>query len=147
VAAIEEHKPAEKRRALGRGLDSLLPSGPRVVPPQPSPQNPPANGPLVVPSPPSSVSGQATGAAVPGNIAASATGLPAVHGVAPYEIAEIPLELIDDNPYQTRSSFDEAALQELSESIRAQGLAQPVVVRPQRDGRYILVLGERRCRA
>jgi ParB family chromosome partitioning protein len=147
VAAIEEHKPAEKRRALGRGLDSLLPSGPRVVPPQPSPQNPPANGPQVVPPPPSSVSGQATGAAVPGNIAASATGLPAVHGVAPYEIAEIPLELIDDNPYQTRSSFDEAALQELSESIRAQGLAQPVVVRPQRDGRYILVLGERRCRA
>ena len=31
MAAIEEHKPAEKRRALGRGLDSLLPSGPRVV--------------------------------------------------------------------------------------------------------------------
>jgi hypothetical protein len=31
MAAVEEHKPAEKRRALGRGLDSLLPSGPRVV--------------------------------------------------------------------------------------------------------------------
>src|SRR5881227_1926719 len=31
MAAVEEHKPVEKRRALGRGLDSLLPSGPRVV--------------------------------------------------------------------------------------------------------------------
>jgi ParB family chromosome partitioning protein len=66
---------------------------------------------------------------------------------SPHEIAQIPLELIDENPYQTRRKFDEAALQELAESIKASGLAQPVVVRPGSQGRYVLVLGERRCRA
>jgi ParB family chromosome partitioning protein len=63
------------------------------------------------------------------------------------EIIELPLDLIDENPYQTRQTFDEAALNELAESIRANGLAQPVVVRPGGNGRYVLVLGERRCRA
>ena len=69
MAAIEEHKPAEKRRALGRGLDSLLPSGPRVVaaapatavspavvPPQVVPGSvapaiAPVSGPAIVPQP------------------------------------------------------------------------------------------------
>ena len=41
MSAIEEHKPAEKRRALGRGLDSLLPSGPRVVAAAPAVMPPP----------------------------------------------------------------------------------------------------------
>jgi ParB family chromosome partitioning protein len=63
------------------------------------------------------------------------------------EITEIRLELIGENPYQTRQSFDEAALAELAESIKANGLVQPVVVRPGENGRYVLVLGERRCRA
>src|SRR5256885_14236603 len=36
MSAVEEHKPAEKRRALGRGLDSLLPAGPRMVTPTPT---------------------------------------------------------------------------------------------------------------
>jgi ParB family chromosome partitioning protein len=63
------------------------------------------------------------------------------------EIIEIPLDLIDENPYQTRRTFDPAALNELAESIKASGLAQPVVVRPGANGRYVLVLGERRCRA
>jgi ParB family chromosome partitioning protein len=66
---------------------------------------------------------------------------------APHEIVEIPLELIDENPYQTRRTFDAAALNELAESIKANGLAQPVVARPGANGRYLLVLGERRCRA
>ena len=62
MAAIEEHKPAEKRRALGRGLDSLLPSGPRVVSSGPAtavasapvvipPQAMPSVGPAIVPQP------------------------------------------------------------------------------------------------
>jgi ParB family transcriptional regulator, chromosome partitioning protein len=71
-------------------------------------------------------------------------GLAEPHG---QEIIEIPLELIDENPYQTRRTFDRDALLELAESIKASGLAQPVVVRPGADGRYVLVLGERRCRA
>jgi ParB family chromosome partitioning protein len=62
-------------------------------------------------------------------------------------VEQIPLDLIDENPYQTRRSFDPAALNELAESIKASGLAQPIVVRPGANGRYMLVLGERRCRA
>ena len=49
MAAIEEHKPAEKRRALGRGLDSLLPSGPRVVAAAPAVAPAPVVPPQVVP--------------------------------------------------------------------------------------------------
>ena len=147
MAAIEEHKPAEKRRALGRGLDSLLPSGPRAVPSGPAtavasapvvipPQVGTSAGPAIVPPPPATTS--------IGGEAGTRTEVSAPHG---QEIFEIALDLIDENPYQTRRTFDPAALNELSESIRASGLAQPIVVRPAENGRYILVLGERRCRA
>ena len=57
---------------------------------------------------------------------------------------EISLELIDPNPYQTRRQINEAALIELTESIRASGVVQPVVLRPSGDGRYQIVAGERR---
>jgi ParB family chromosome partitioning protein len=71
-------------------------------------------------------------------------GMSGPHG---QEIVEIPLDLIAENPYQTRRTFDPAALSELSESIKASGLVQPIVVRPGAEGRFVLVLGERRCRA
>jgi ParB family chromosome partitioning protein len=57
---------------------------------------------------------------------------------------EIALELIDRNPFQTRTHFDEAKLDELAASIAASGVVQPIVVRPGKDGRYTLVTGERR---
>ncbi|MBI2426151.1 MAG: ParB/RepB/Spo0J family partition protein [Candidatus Hydrogenedentes bacterium] len=53
---------------------------------------------------------------------------------------------IQPNPKQPRHVFDEAALEELSESIRRDGIQQPVVVR-QRNGKYELIAGERRVRA
>jgi ParB family chromosome partitioning protein len=62
-------------------------------------------------------------------------------------VQQIALDTIDENPYQTRRTFDPAALNELAESIKSSGLAQPIVVRPGAQGRYVLVLGERRCRA
>jgi ParB family chromosome partitioning protein len=62
-------------------------------------------------------------------------------------VVNLPLDHIDSNPYQTRYLFDEEMLKELAESIRANGVVQPVVVRPGEDGRYVLILGERRCRA
>jgi ParB family chromosome partitioning protein len=151
MAAIEEHKPAEKRRALGRGLDSLLPSGPRVV----AATQASAVAPAAVPPP--VVTGSAAPAVLPASgpaiVPQTATaelqaptraGVSAPHG---HEIIEIPLDLIDENPYQTRRTFNEDALKELAESIKASGLAQPIVVRPGANGRYVLVLGERRCRA
>src|SRR6266496_3635928 len=49
MGAVEEHKPAEKRRALGRGLDSLLPAGPRMVPAAPAASA--ASGPIAIPAP------------------------------------------------------------------------------------------------
>jgi ParB family chromosome partitioning protein len=62
-------------------------------------------------------------------------------------LREIPVDLIDPNPRQPRRSFDEQKLAELAESIRARGVLQPIVVRPQPGGRYELVAGERRLRA
>jgi ParB family chromosome partitioning protein len=62
-------------------------------------------------------------------------------------VREIALELIDPNPYQTRTHLDEAALEELAASIRASGVVQPIVVRYIDGGRYQLIAGHRRCAA
>jgi ParB family chromosome partitioning protein len=124
VPEIEKIVP-EKRKALGRGLESLLPSGPRVV---------------------TAASAQATG-----DSSSHSAVLPEVFAQAQtasgQSVAQIALDQIEHNPYQTRYNFDQEALQELAESIRANGVVQPVVVRPGADGRYLLILGERRCRA
>lgn len=66
--------------------------------------------------------------------------------VASGSLATIPIEEIRANEYQPRRSFDESALDELAESIRAYGVLQPVVVRKVAGG-YELVAGERRYRA
>jgi ParB family chromosome partitioning protein len=60
---------------------------------------------------------------------------------------EIPLDRIDRNPHQTRTSFDVDKLAELAQSITATGVVQPIVVRELPGGRYQLVMGERRWRA
>jgi ParB family chromosome partitioning protein len=170
----------EKRRALGRGLESLLP-GPRVIASAtPSQISVPAPQPgHQLPSlshhenqiPPPNAHGPVNGAGISSDssphrpvpvtvpdlhaaeaTASAADGLP---------IVEIPVDEISDNPHQTRSTFDSGGLQELADSIRVQGVMQPIVVRPvapgQRDTsgpelsgkelRYILILGERRLRA
>ncbi len=63
-------------------------------------------------------------------------------------VEAIDLSLIDRNPYQTRYIFDADLLEELAESIKTNGVVQPIVVRPGPEaGRYVLVLGERRLRA
>jgi|SRR6185312_13936988 len=92
----------DKRKVLGRGLDSLLPGKPVVVP-----QSTPATSQIQAP-------------------------------------AEIAIDLIDPNPYQTRRKIHEESLNELAESIRSSGVVQPVVLRSALNGRYQLVAGERR---
>ena len=62
------------------------------------------------------------------------------------EISEIPLGKIVPNPYQPRQVFDSAKLAELAESIKEQGVIQPIVVRPVDDS-YEIIAGERRFRA
>jgi ParB family chromosome partitioning protein len=59
----------------------------------------------------------------------------------------IPVDRIESNPQQPRMVFDEAALNELSGSIREHGVLQPILVRPLGENRYQLVAGERRWRA
>jgi len=96
--------PEIKRRALGKGLDSLLPRVPVAVA---SPAREPEGG----------------------------------------KPREIPLDQIDRNPFQTRSQVDEAQLAELAASISANGVVQPILVRPLASGRFQLIAGERRWRA
>ena len=99
-----------KRRALGRGLDSLLPP---VRPAAPAPSAAPA-------------------------------AQPEAEGGKPREIL---LTLLDRNPFQTRGQIAETELNELAESIKANGVVQPILVRPQANGRFQLIAGERRWRA
>src|SRR5947209_7279307 len=78
-------------------------------------------------------------------------GLAAILSVAPRdkaeELRELPVELIEPNPHQPRSSFDDDSLVALAESIKLRGVLQPVLVRPLVGGRYELIAGERRWRA
>jgi ParB family chromosome partitioning protein len=95
--------PDNKRRALGKGLDSLLPRVPSATAPA----------------------------------AETEGGKP----------LEIPLDQIDRNPFQTRSQMNEEQLGELAASITANGVVQPILVRPLPNGRFQLIAGERRWRA
>ncbi len=113
----------EKRKALGRGLDSLLPKAR------------PAEA--VAPS------AVTTGTPAPA-AAAVATGAPAPVGEAVQQIA---LELIDRNPYQTRSYMPDNSLAELADSIKAAGVIEPLIVRQTESGRFQIIAGERRYAA
>ena len=62
-------------------------------------------------------------------------------------INEIDLSLIYANPNQPRREFDEDALQELADSITEIGIIQPITLREQEDGKYMIIAGERRFRA
>ncbi len=65
------------------------------------------------------------------------------------DIRRLPIDLLDPNPFQPRMNFDEAMLRDLADSIRTQGVLQPILVRPHPDvaGRYQIIAGERRWRA
>jgi ParB family chromosome partitioning protein len=106
-----------RKGGLGRGLGALIPTGPV------------ATSAPVEPGEPGSVQD-----APQGNVAG-----------ATYR--EVPVDAIVPNPRQPREHFDEEALAELVVSIREVGLLQPVVVREAGDGRYELIMGERRLRA
>ncbi|MCS6818583.1 MAG: ParB/RepB/Spo0J family partition protein [Chitinophagales bacterium] len=62
-------------------------------------------------------------------------------------VVNIPLEQIEVNPFQPRSTFEEDSLLELAESIKIHGVIQPITVRQTESGRYQLIAGERRLRA
>ena len=94
-------KVIDKRKALGRGLESLL-GGPRVVNPIPAAASAPSDAHSGVIS------------EIQASAARASTG---------DTVQLIPIDAIDKNPYQTRIFFDEDALQELADSISASGLA------------------------
>jgi len=62
-------------------------------------------------------------------------------------INEIPVGSIDVNPFQPRTDFDQESLNELAESIKVQGIIQPITVRKLNEGSYQLISGERRLQA
>ena len=70
-----------------------------------------------------------------------------VGGPGEPELAHLPVETIHANPRQPRKRFDHEATSALADSIRSQGLVQPVVVRPREAGGFELIAGERRWRA
>ena len=63
------------------------------------------------------------------------------------ELKQLPVEFLQRGKYQPRRDFDQEALQELADSIKAQGVMQPIVVRQVGNQRYEIVAGERRWRA
>ena len=115
-------KPIRRKGGLGRGLASLIPTGPAD------------GGPRL---------GDAAADVVIGGVKADGASVGAVY-------RELDPSAIEPNPRQPRQVFDEEALAELVHSIREFGLMQPIVVRETTNGsgaRYQLVMGERRWRA
>jgi len=81
---------------------------------------------------------------LPASLSSSAVALAAgPPPLAEESIRDLPVELIDRNPYQTRRQLDQQALDELARSIAASGVLQPVIVRPV-NGKFQLIAGERR---
>jgi len=115
----------EKRKVLGRGLESLLP-GSRGV----------------------SAAAVVAGVPVaPPPVAPAIADVPVHHERGHEPVYQIAVDLIERNPYQTRTSLDESALNELVASIQSSGVIQPIVLRSISGGRYQLIMGERRWRA
>jgi ParB family chromosome partitioning protein len=147
------------RKALGRGLGALIPGAP---PPHAVPQEPetdsasaPAPAPAAVSAPPpaaaavASTTAPADTATATATVAApaAATATAATEFASPGQmVREIPLNRIVPNPKQPRMEFSDEALAELAESIRVQGVLQPILVRQSGD-HYQLIAGERRYRA
>lgn len=114
--------PKEKKKALGRGLAALIPSGdakPRL--------------------------GSTASEVVLGNGRAATKGKD-ISQIPQLQYQEVPLTDIVPNPKQPRNVFAETELAELVHSIKEFGLLQPIVVRPA-EGKFELVMGERRWRA
>ncbi|MCR5760152.1 MAG: ParB/RepB/Spo0J family partition protein [Bacteroidales bacterium] len=63
------------------------------------------------------------------------------------DVLRIPADMVEANPYQPRTSFDQDALEELAASIKSLGLIQPITVRKVSDGHYQIISGERRYKA
>ena len=106
-----------RRGGLGRGLEALIPSSPQ------DDREPAAQATSEEP------------------VATEASGEPSGPS-----LEQLPLDRIDPNPRQPRGAFDEEPLHDLTVSIEAVGVLQPIVVRPSGE-RYQIVMGERRVRA
>ena len=124
TAASKHHKPG-----LGRGLGALI-------------SNPSQNKPAATPAPTHSAP-ETT--AQPGDVADSAAQPASAPGA--HAVIEVPVAEISRSPWQPRQNFDEEALHELAESIKANGVIQPLICRKNSEGRYELIAGERRLRA
>lgn len=135
---------ATNKSRLGRGLSGLI-SGGMAAPGGDSNKKKAASA-KAAPSGPGQKNGarKKEAAAAPEE-KADATPAPAVDGGLP-GYAEIAVSRIEPNPFQPRKEFDPEKLRELADSIRAEGLLQPVVVRKAGD-KYQLIAGERRWRA
>ncbi len=132
----------EKRKVLGRGLESLLPPRPFSNFPSIPGGAGATTGSGGGPAPDvASASADVDIATVPGvTLGASAAAPP---GEA---VLEIPIERVRFNRFQPRKACDQERLEELARSMEEIGLVQPIVVRPRHDG-YELIAGERRLRA
>jgi ParB family chromosome partitioning protein len=103
-----------------------------------------------MPTPPKKSLGRGLGSLIGGGVtkpAAPALPVATAASVPPaLQLLELPLGSIVANPRQPRRDFDDAQIKELADSIRSEGLMQPIVVRKVKDG-YELIAGERRFRA
>ena len=110
-----------KKKKLGRGLEALL-------------------GASAKPKPPAEAEAPLAAAAQQAEVTQSSD----PKGEA---LRKIPLEQLKRGKYQPRREFDQVALEELAESIKSQGVMQPIVVRPTGENQFEIIAGERRWRA
>jgi ParB family transcriptional regulator, chromosome partitioning protein len=131
------------RRGLGRGLGALIPTAAEQEE-RTGAASAVAAG---ISHPPPNADGTPAAARSAQNGQPHGGDGPAMNEVDGARFAEIPVDRVSPNPRQPREVFEEEAMAELVHSIKEIGLLQPVVVRPLPEGRYELIMGERRWRA
>ena len=118
---------AAKKRGLGRGLDALLGSAARTAP--------------------AADNTAVTGAPELRSVPTSESPATAPKALADGALCMLPVDVIQRGKYQPRLDMHQESLQDLADSIAAQGVVQPIVVRAIDAGRYEIIAGERRWRA
>jgi ParB family transcriptional regulator, chromosome partitioning protein len=134
------------RGGLGRGLGALIPTAPAAVATEEAAPPMPPPAPLTPAPPQYSAPAEARPEPEP-ELAQAFEPTDELAPVPGARFAELPVTAIEPNAKQPRHVFDEEALEELKVSIQEVGFLQPIVVRDIGNGRYELVMGERRWRA
>lgn len=140
---------SKQKRGLGRGLGSLLGGPPPALVDAPAPTKVAEVKPVTTSTPPTAASSALSPTPTVTTQPVASAGATTAGAAVPAEgrVWQVGIDKLKPGIYQPRRNFEKAALQELAQSIKENGILQPLIVRKTLSGQFELVAGERRWRA